>query len=179
MKSVCKRKLFKTWLSLQFKSVVFLFCLWFPLLCKSFEFNWIPFVYFCFYFHSALFFVQVNHWSAEHTRTLLRLLTPRTRLDMVTYLSRAINATVVRKTPYLGQKGKQRPKAEEWWQVFSLVGKVTKWRKWTTKSKGRHTESQMHRGKVQGMVGRVVQHRAMPVVMGPISNIHRATFFIA
>ena len=25
--------------------VVFLFCLWFPLLCKAFKFNWIPFIF--------------------------------------------------------------------------------------------------------------------------------------
>ena len=32
-------------------SVVFSFCLWFPLLCKSFKFNLVPFVYVCFHFH--------------------------------------------------------------------------------------------------------------------------------
>ena len=31
--------------------IVFLFCLWFPLLYKTFTFNQIPFIYFCFYFH--------------------------------------------------------------------------------------------------------------------------------
>uniref|UniRef100_A0A8D0WEK5 Uncharacterized protein n=1 Tax=Sus scrofa TaxID=9823 RepID=A0A8D0WEK5_PIG len=31
--------------------VVFLFCLWPPLLCKTFKFNYVPFFYFCFYCH--------------------------------------------------------------------------------------------------------------------------------
>ena len=33
--------------------VVFLFCLWFPLLYKAFTFNYILVVYFCFYFHCS------------------------------------------------------------------------------------------------------------------------------
>ena len=38
--------------------VVFLFRLWFPLPCKSFKFNYVPFVYFCFYFHYSRRWIQ-------------------------------------------------------------------------------------------------------------------------
>ena len=31
--------------------VVFSFCFWFSCCAKAFQFHWVPFVYFCFYFH--------------------------------------------------------------------------------------------------------------------------------
>ena len=38
--------------------VLFLSCIWFPLLFKAFKFNYFPFVYFCFYFHYFWRWVQ-------------------------------------------------------------------------------------------------------------------------
>ena len=52
----------------------------------------------------------MNQWHAEHERTLVVSLTVRPRLDIVTYLCKADNTTVVRETPHFGQKGKQRPR---------------------------------------------------------------------
>ena len=37
------------------QSVSCLFILWFPLLCKNFKFDKVPFVYFCFYFFIFIF----------------------------------------------------------------------------------------------------------------------------